>query len=86
MYLWHTARMEVTAREITDWALAEITKLSKSGQWPTEAALNKELAAISGVSESLIMKFRSGERPSPQVRTLDKLVTAIKAVKRLRAA
>lgn len=78
--------METTAKQIAEWALAQMNDFAANGMYPNDTAMHKELAAISGVSESLIRQFRSGLRPSPSITTMDKIVGAIKSVKRLRAA
>lgn len=78
--------MDVTANEIAEWARASIRSLAQHPEYRTMAAVYRELAAGSGLSESLIAKFFDGRKPNPTSDTLDRLVAAIKTAMRKAAA
>jgi len=78
--------MEVTVKEISDWALAELKEIHASDMYKNESAMYREIAILADVSASTIRQFHTGVQPNPNIITLDKLVVALKKAKRLRAA
>jgi len=78
--------MDMKATEIAHWAHEEISQLKDSGMYKNETAMYAELAALADISVSLIRAFHQGTRPNPTADTIDRMVMAIKAAKRLHAA
>lgn len=86
--------MDVTVQDISAWALDELNAMAKRdvggyqqpGVYRSHAALYREIGALAGVSRETVRQFHLGTKPNLTASNLDKLVTAIKAAKRLRAA
>ena len=78
--------MDVTAKQISDWARESISTLSERPEFGTLTAVYKELARISGLSESFIAKFYQLAKPNPTQDTIDQLVHAIKSIDTEKAA
>ena len=78
--------MDITAKEISDWALAELKAIHGSDLYENESAMYREMAILADVSSSTIRQFHRGVQPNLSTATLDKLVAALKKAKRLRAA
>lgn len=72
--------VDVTAKQISEWALASIARLSRRPDIRTLTAAYRTLSRESGLSESWIAKFYQGAKPNPTQETLDSLVAAIKVV------
>jgi transcriptional regulator with XRE-family HTH domain len=80
------AGMETTAKQIAQWALDQIREMDSSGMYKNETQMYAELAALGDMSMSLIRQFHQGARPNPTADTIDRMVFAIKAARRLHAA
>ena len=78
--------METTAKTISDWALGEIKALAAGDFYASKNAMYGELSRLAGVSRQTVRQFHVGSQPNLSTDTLDRVVSAIKAVKRLRAA
>ena len=78
--------MDTTAKQVAQWALEQIRELDTSGMYKNETAMYTELAALGDLSMSLIRQFHQGTRPNPTADTIDRMVFAIKAARRLHAA
>jgi len=76
--------MDITAKSLADWALAQIEALRP--RYPHETAMYRELAALADLSVSSIRQFHQGTQPNPSTDTLDRMIFAIKAAQRLHAA
>ena len=78
--------MDVTAKQISDWARGSIAKLAEHPDFGTLTSVYDELARVSGLSVSWIAKFYQFAKRNPTQDTLDKLVAAIKSVSAKKAA
>ena len=85
-FMCKMAAMDTTAKQIADWALAQIINMSESGKYKNDTAMYTELAALGDLSISLIRQFHQGDRPNPTADTIDRMVYGIKAARRLHAA
>lgn len=70
--------MKTSARQMVEWIRASIKSLALNPEYGTNEAVYCELAALSGLSKSMIMKLYSGEARNPTVDAVDRLVDAVK--------
>lgn len=79
--------MDVTAKDISEWCLAEIDRLIKSGLFASHWEIYRVVAGAAGVSAQRIRQFHRGENSNLSAATLDNVVAALKSIQqRLRAA
>ena len=72
--------VDVTAKQISNWAREAISVLSKQPEFGTLTVVYEELSRVSGLSVSWIAKFYQRAKKNPTQDTLDNLVAAIKSV------
>lgn len=63
---------------MVEWIRASIRSLALNPDFGTLDSVYVELAKLSGLSKSMIMKLHSGESMNPTVDTVDRLVVAVK--------
>ena len=78
--------MKTSARQMVEWIRASIRSLAAHPEYGTLDSVYLELAGISGLSKSAVMKLHSGESMNPTADNIDKLVAAIKEATRKAAA
>ena len=78
--------MQTTVNDIAEYARASIKSLSQHPHYGNLNTVCTELARLSGLSLSTVLKFYDMRKPNPTAQTLDKLVAAIKAATRKAAA
>jgi hypothetical protein len=76
--------MQITAKEIQASAYARIDAMINHGKSPTSTY--RELAKLSGLSQSRIRMFHHRLHPRLSTDTLDDLVSAITSLERIEAA
>lgn len=78
--------MTTSARQLVEWIRASIRSLALNPEYGTLDSVYVELANLSGLSKSLVMKLDSGESMNPRADTIDKLIDAVKQAMRKAAA
>lgn len=78
--------MTTSARQLVEWIRASIRSLALNPEYGTLDAVYRELAEMSGLSKSLVMKLDSGESMNPRADTIDRLIDAVKRAMRKAAA
>ena len=77
--------MDINSRQLADWAKAEIIALSGDPEYETQAAARDAVAALSGVSAGRIRLWIEGRNENLSIKTLDKILSAVKKLRRAAA-
>lgn len=69
-----------TAKELADWCRDSITSLSNSPEYRRLMPVFEQIAERSGLGKQTIANFYYGSKDNPTMKTIDKMVTAIKSM------
>ena len=75
--------MDINSRQLADGAKADIIALAKDSEYGTQAAAREAVAALSGVSEGRIRLWIEGRNENLSIKTLDKILSAVKKLRRV---